>query len=61
MPGLNRVLKGHRRGEVSILTGPTGSGKTSILAQLSLDYAAQGQDRWLPCPAYVFPVCVNGR
>lgn len=42
LPGLNRLLKGHRPGELTIVTGPTGSGKTSILSQLSLDYAAQG-------------------
>ncbi|KNC48432.1 helicase twinkle [Thecamonas trahens ATCC 50062] len=42
LPALNKVLKGHRKGELTILTGPTGAGKTSILSQLSLDYAAQG-------------------
>jgi len=42
LPSLNRILKGHRRGELSIFTGPTGSGKTTLLSQLSLDYCAQG-------------------
>lgn len=36
------ILKGFRRGELSIYTGATGIGKTSLLAQLSLDYAMQG-------------------
>ncbi len=42
MPALNRLLKGHRRGELTVVTGPTGIGKTSVLSQLSLDYAMQG-------------------
>lgn len=42
LPSLNRILKGHRPGELTVLTGPTGSGKTSILSQLSLDYCSQG-------------------
>ena len=42
LPGFNTILKGHRKGELSVFTGPTGSGKTSILSQLSIDYAAQG-------------------
>ena len=39
---LNSTLKGHRRGELTILTGPTGSGKTTLLSQLSLDLLKQG-------------------
>src|SRR5690606_12840770 len=39
---LNKILKGHRKGEMTIITGPTGIGKTTILAQLSLDYLVQG-------------------
>lgn len=35
----NKTTKGLRRGEFSILTGPTGSGKTTFLSQLSLDMA----------------------
>ncbi|ORM39708.1 putative twinkle protein [Babesia sp. Xinjiang] len=42
MPGLSQLLKGHRRGELSVWTGATGSGKTTILSQLSLDYCMQG-------------------
>mmetsp|Transcript_13364 Transcript_13364/g.19998 ORF Transcript_13364/g.19998 Transcript_13364/m.19998 type:complete len:945 (-) Transcript_13364:175-3009(-) len=41
-PTLTRILKGFRRGEVTIVTGTTGVGKTSYLSQLSLDYAKQG-------------------
>jgi twinkle protein len=40
--GLNAILKGHRKGELTILTGPTGIGKTTILSQLSLDYCKSG-------------------
>jgi twinkle protein len=42
LPGLNRILKGHRPGEITIFTGPTGTGKTTILSQLSLDYCRSG-------------------
>jgi len=41
-PKLNRILKGHRRGELTVITGPTGIGKTTILSQLTLDYCSQG-------------------
>ncbi|XP_076386203.1 mitochondrial DNA helicase isoform X1 [Megachile rotundata] len=41
-PTLNRILKGHRRGEFTILTGPTGSGKTTFMSEYSLDLAMQG-------------------
>jgi twinkle protein len=39
---LNNVLKGHRPGELTILTGPTGSGKTTFLSEYSLDLSIQG-------------------
>ncbi|KAJ0411941.1 hypothetical protein ATCC90586_009898 [Pythium insidiosum] len=42
LPSLNALLKGHRLGEVTVLTGPTGCGKTTLLSQLSLDLCAQG-------------------
>ncbi|XP_024946608.1 twinkle protein, mitochondrial isoform X2 [Cephus cinctus] len=41
-PTLNRILKGHRRGEFTVLTGPTGSGKTTFMSEYSLDLAMQG-------------------
>lgn len=41
-PLLNKYLKGHRKGELTILTGPTGSGKTTFMSDYSLDLAIQG-------------------
>ncbi|KAJ8866262.1 hypothetical protein PR048_032105 [Dryococelus australis] len=41
-PALNRILKGHRRGELTVVTGPTGSGKTTLMSEYSLDLACQG-------------------
>ncbi|EGZ26390.1 hypothetical protein PHYSODRAFT_479432 [Phytophthora sojae] len=41
-PSLNRLMKGHRMGEVTVLTGSTGCGKTTLLSQLSLDLCGQG-------------------
>lgn len=41
-PALNAILKGHRRGELTILTGPTGSGKTTFMSEYSLDLACNG-------------------
>jgi len=42
LPGLQSITRGHRRGEVTLMTGPTGAGKTTLLSQLSLDLCAQG-------------------
>ncbi|KAJ2962675.1 hypothetical protein NQZ79_g2253 [Umbelopsis isabellina] len=42
LPALNAVLKGHRPGELTILTGPTGVGKTTIISQLSMDFCKSG-------------------
>ncbi|KAF1797648.1 P-loop containing nucleoside triphosphate hydrolase protein [Mucor lusitanicus] len=42
LPTLSNITKGHRAGELTILTGPTGAGKTTIISQLSLDYCKSG-------------------
>lgn len=42
IPSLNKYLFGLRSGELSIWTGSTGVGKTTLLSQLSLDYCIQG-------------------
>lgn len=36
------MIRGFRPGELTIFTGPTGSGKTTVLSQMSLDYCFQG-------------------
>ncbi|XP_049887670.1 mitochondrial DNA helicase [Pectinophora gossypiella] len=41
-PALTKLLGGHRRGELTVLTGPTGCGKTTLCAEMSLDLAQQG-------------------
>lgn len=41
-PSLNKLLKGHRKGELTVLTGPTGCGKTTFMSEYSLDLALQG-------------------
>ncbi|XP_061787988.2 twinkle mtDNA helicase [Nerophis lumbriciformis] len=41
-PDLNRILKGHRKGELTVFTGPTGSGKTTFISELALDLCMQG-------------------
>ena len=41
LPKFTTLIKGLRRGELSVLTGATGSGKTTFLGQLSLDLAEQ--------------------
>lgn len=41
-PTLHNMLRGHRRGELTIFSGPTGAGKTTFLSQLSLDICRQG-------------------
>ena len=42
LPSLDRILKGHRSGELTILTGRTGQGKTTVCSQISLDLCEQG-------------------
>lgn len=41
LPGFTNIIKGLRRGELTVLTGPTGSGKTTFLGQVSLDLVEQ--------------------
>ena len=41
-PLLNSILKGHRRGELTVFTGPTGSGKTTFISDYALDLCMQG-------------------
>lgn len=41
-PDLNRLLKGHRKGELTVFTGPTGSGKTTFISEYALDLCTQG-------------------
>uniref|UniRef100_A0A182JX93 DNA 5'-3' helicase n=1 Tax=Anopheles christyi TaxID=43041 RepID=A0A182JX93_9DIPT len=41
-PTLNKLLKGHRKGELTVVTGPTGCGKTTFMSDYSLDLAQQG-------------------
>ena len=44
LPGFTKLIKGYRKGELTVLTGPTGSGKTTFLGQISIDLAEQGQN-----------------
>ena len=41
-PKLSEILKGHRRGELTVFTGGTGTGKTTLLSELSVDLCVQG-------------------
>ncbi|XP_074855372.1 twinkle mtDNA helicase [Carettochelys insculpta] len=41
-PELNKLLKGHRKGELTVFTGPTGSGKTTFISEYTLDLCMQG-------------------
>nr|XP_020646508.1 twinkle protein, mitochondrial [Pogona vitticeps] len=41
-PELNKLLKGHRKGELTVFTGPTGSGKTTFISEYALDLCLQG-------------------
>jgi len=42
LPTISSIIKGFRRGELTILTGPTGGGKTTLLSQMSVDFAKAG-------------------
>lgn len=47
LPRFGALLNGFRPGELTVFTGPTGSGKTTVLSQLSLDLCMQGvQTLW---------------
>lgn len=39
---LTELMKGHRRGELTVFTGSTGSGKTTFLSEYSLDLCSSG-------------------
>ena len=39
---INEYLKGIRKGEFTVFTGPTGSGKTTFLSQLTIDLCKSG-------------------
>ena len=39
---LNQSLRGFRRGEMTVITGRTGSGKTTFMSEYSLDLCSQG-------------------
>lgn len=41
-PKLTQTLKGHRPGELTVFTGSTGAGKTTLISELSLDLCQQG-------------------
>ena len=40
--GLNNTMRGFRRGEMTVITGRTGSGKTTFMSEYSLDLCQQG-------------------
>ena len=40
--GVQNILLGHRAGEVTVVSGPTGAGKTTLMSEYSLDLATQG-------------------
>ncbi|XP_063077416.1 twinkle protein, mitochondrial [Engraulis encrasicolus] len=41
-PDLTKILKGHRKGELTVFTGPTGSGKTTFISEYALDLCMGG-------------------
>ena len=41
-PFFNTHITGLRLGELTVLTGASGSGKTTFLSQLSIDFLTQG-------------------
>lgn len=47
---LTEILKGHRRGELTVLTGATGTGKTTFIGDYSLDLCMSGVCIAIYCP-----------
>lgn len=43
LPELTRLIKGFRKGELVILSGTTGVGKTTLLSQFSIDFLQSGK------------------
>ena len=41
-PLLTHYMRGHRPGELTVFTGSTGSGKTTLMSEMSLDLCQQG-------------------
>lgn len=42
LPGLTDMLEGARPGEFTLVTGPTGAGKTTLASQVTIDVVRQG-------------------
>lgn len=50
---LNEIMRGFRRGELSVFSGKTGTGKTTFMSEYSLDLCAQ-VDKTLIATSCVF-------
>ena len=56
---LTQILKGHRTGELTVLTGSTGCGKTTFLSEYSLDLCLQGVSIYLSISFYRLECVLN--